>query len=338
MHSLRVQAKNRFSALVVCLGLIGAAFLSGCVPDTDLVGERANESSPLRIPNVAAMDQLADGDVVVGDRKSGKIWRYSIDERQPRVVAEIEVSTEGQRGLLGMVAIGGGSEEQSEKLYVSWTNADLDLVVGSIDLDRRVDADTAPSEPITTPTIVWSGYPSASGANGGHLSALPDGRVVIGVGTLRNSSLINDPDAVNGKILALQPNGKPDQQPEALSAGWKNPFAFDVTSTGEIWVADNEPEDGTAERIGRGDGNEAFELIDIDNSLAPGAFVVLDTDLLGVCSFLNGEMLAVDISAGTPTQPGRVLTSDCTTAALLLDDGRLLVSDGEGIRVKKVDD
>ncbi len=308
---------------------------SGCIADSDSATE-PNGSRVIPIANVAAMTQLANGDVVVGNRKTGEIWRMSLVELQPRLVATVAVASDGQRGLLGLASAGSADQEA---LYISWTNLERDLVVGRLVLDNPVNPSENSSNSVQDeqPTLVWSGFASATGANGGHLDVLPDGRLVLGVGTLLDSKLIDDPETINGKMLALQPDASPAQRPEILSAGWKNPFAFAVTEAGEIWVADNEPEDGSAERIGRGDIAPSPAMTDIEVQLAPGALILVDSERLGLCSYLTGEMLEVTISTKVPTQPGSVITDDCRTGGLLLADGRFLVSDGDVVRLKAVD-
>lgn len=293
------------------------------------------------IENVAAMTVLPDGLIVAGDRLTGVL--YLVDpspttataDGRSRPVARIEVSTEGQQGLLGLAA-------DQRYLYAAWTSGDqARMVVGRFlqaDLSAANDGEAggAPPSETPSPTIIWSGFPASTGANGGHLELLPDGRVVIGVGTLRNSRLIDDPGTVNGKLLALDPDGPRHQEPTVLSSGWRNPFAFVVSAPSGsssspvrsvIWVADNEPEDGSAERIGRGD-EPGRSLIELETSIAPAALVRLPEGDLGVCGYLTGIMQRVEIADGRAGQPGDPVVGDCNQAAIVLEDGRLVTSDG----------
>ena len=294
------------------------------------------------IENVAALTVLPDDTIVAADRLTGVLYRVDPSPgRAPadgrfRPVARIEVSADGQQGLLGLAA-------DKRYLYAAWTTEEnARMVVGRF-LQARLWPDVddngggaPPSDESPAPTIVWDGFPASTGANGGHLDLLPDGRVVIGVGTLRNSRLIDDPATVHGKLLALDPDGPPNQEPRVLSSGWKNPFAF-VVSPGSgspaavggsaVWVADNEPEDGSVERLGRGD-QPGVPLTELETSIAPAALVQLPDGDLGVCGYITGIMQRIDIGDGRAGQPGDRVVGDCNQAAVVLDDGRLVTSDG----------
>ncbi len=279
------------------------------------------------LPDIAAMSQLATGEIVAGDRKTGTIYKFSLVDPEPLTIGRLPVSSDGQRGLLGLTVLDG------DRIFVAWTRPDEQLVVAEI--PAGPDESGEPAEP----RLVWSGFVSSTGANGGHLELLPDGRLVLGVGTLRRSALIDDPDVVNGKMLAIEPDGDPDQVPEILSSGWKNPFAFVVTDVGELWVADNEPEDGSSERIGRGDTPDA-PLVDVVDQLAPSALIELGPKKLGVCSFITGELRSISLfdDGFGSGQPGPALASGCRTAALVIDDDWILLSDQESLQLQRLSD
>lgn len=302
-------------SVAAALGALAAlVLLAGCVDDASPEPEpdSAFGSVVVELTDVVAMDRLSTGEIVTAGRLTGTVHRFSLAGPEPEVVAEVEVSSTGQRGLLGLVV------DDRDRIFISWTDPDERFLIGR--LPAPAGTDTSAVE------IVWSGFASSTGANGGHLDILPDGRLVTGIGTLRRSSLIDDPDAVNGKILAFDPDGPPDQTPEVLSSGWKNPFAFTVTAGGELWVADNEPEDGSPERLARGDSNGG-PVTDIDRQFAPSAVVQLGPDRLGVCSYIGGGLHPVDLDDGRASQPGSAIADGCRTAALVVDEDLLLLSD-----------
>ncbi len=297
------------------------------------------EPTTIPLADVASLARLSTGEVVAGDRLTGTIYRFSLAEpdSDPVVIGRVPVSTDGQRGLLGLAV------DDTDRIFAAWTNPDDQLVVGEVIVSTPTSASTSSSASASSlapgqfseTRLVWNGFASSTGANGGHLELLADGRLAIGVGTLRRSALIDDPEAVNGKMLAIDPAGDADQDPAILSSGWKNPFAFTVTEAGRLWVADNEPEDGSSERIGRGDLAQSPRL-DVEGQLAPAALIELGPNRLGVCSFITGEMRTITLADDGfgATQPGSVLLSGCRTAALVIDESWILTADLEQLQLQ----
>lgn len=241
---------------------------------------------------------------VVEDRRSG--WRL---HRQPLAVVDVAGSTVGQRGLLGLAVIG-------ERVFAAWTRpGDRRIVVGQLSPERRT---------------VWEGPVSSRLANGGHLEVTDDGRLLIGVGDLQKPALVADPTTPNGKLLILDPDRPPDQTPAVLGHGWNNPFAFTVTVDGLVWVADNSPRN-IPERIGRGES--ASQAIDLPGKRAPAALVELDPGRLGLCGFLDGRLVEVDVSAARPEVGDVLLDQGCRTGAVRIGGRRLAVSDGERVTI-----
>lgn len=287
----------------------GADRSAGTVP-VDVVAEidLGEDASP------TALARLGPRRLAIGERQTGRIVAVDVDAPDDVTeLAEVDVASpvQGQRGLLGLVSVDGD-------LYAAWTRAsDGRLVVGQV----------APG----TPRLIWVGPKSAGLANGGHL-ALDGRRIVIGVGDVQQPDRIDDPDAPNGKILALDPNGRPDQRPEVMSSGWNNPFAFTVTGSGQVWVADNSP-GREPERLGRGDGEGAPR--DLPGRRAPSALVQLGSERLGLCGYLDGDLVAVDLSP-SPTLGATLARGDCRTGAVGLGDRLVAVSDGGTVRVLRV--
>lgn len=280
---------------------MGALALLGC---SDPVPERGATV----IADVEAVSLAAhpDGGFVWAERESGEVWQAPAPgiERDPVLVGTVEVDAEGQRGLLGVAV------DSKGRVYAAWTRPDQQLVVG------RLAPDAA---------IVWGGFASATGANGGRLVFADDETLVIGVGTVLNSAAGTDPDLPNTKLLALDPDGPPDQTPDPLSSGWNNPFGFTVATDGTIWVADNHPTDGD-ERLQRDDDEPTI----LPNDSAPTGLARID-DRLYVCS-INTQRLDRYIidDAGSAERAGTV-ADDCRFDVTVLADGSLLYSTGDRI-------
>lgn len=297
--------------LVAALLAVAAAVAIYVLPDDDpkpaqattIVAEAAFPVSP--VPR-------SDGSFLYAERQTGRIREVSpTGTLVNRPVAVVAIKAEpGQRGLLGL-AIGSRG-----RTFASWTRSrDGRLVVGQVAPGRE--------------RILWLGPPSTDLANGGHLVAAPDGRLVIGIGDLQDRTKLDDPDAPNGKMLSLDPEGPADQTPTVLSSGWNNPFAFTFLPDGTLWVADNSP-GRQPERIGRGDRN-GLPRLDLEGRRAPSALVALGSGRLGLCGYLDREMHDVRVDGDQARQPGRALATPCSLGAAALAGGSVVVTTEDSI-------
>lgn len=226
------------------------------------------------------------------------------------IVATVEVSTDGQRGLVGL-AVG-----PDGRLFAGAIDPDERLVVLEIDRDGG-DHRT-----------VWAGPATVRGGNGGRIIATADGDLLLGVGLLNDRAGQADPDDPTGKLIHLDPDGKPDQQPTIESGPWNNPFAFDQATDGTVWVADNHPQDGE-ERLARGDAGLDPEVIAVmPADSAPSGLATIGDELV-VCSYNTGALLRYD-------REGTLLGSiadDCLLDVADLGGGLLAYSTGQTIVV-----
>ena len=256
------------------------------------------------------------------DRRAGTIQRLDLDEGEPSVddivtIAVIEVGIDGeQRGLLGHTVVGGVR-------YAAWTEPDTEhLVVGALG-----PAGSGGSPP-TVDRIVWDAGGTAGGAVGGHLEATPDGALILGIGQLTDWAK----DHGSGAMLRLDPAGPPDQEPDVLSDGYINPFAFVVVGD-RLWVADNAVGDDT-ERIGVVDlapGSERTDRANLDATgsapRAPSAIVALPDGDMAVCGFLDAQL-----RRWTPDPPGYGDDlGPCLTGAVVLSDGTIVTAIADGL-------
>ncbi len=311
----RTVSGRRFVVVAAVSSLIVA--VAGVAVVASLADDAGPPETTVLVTEAAspvALVALSDGGLRYGERRTGRIREVDPSGRlRPEPVAEVAVRAgPGQRGLLG-VAVDGGS-----RTFAAWTRAsDGRIVVGQV----------APG----APRLVWEGPPSTELANGGHLAVAPDRRLVIGIGDLQAPDLRDDPDAPNGKLLALDPDGPADQRPELLSSGWNNPFAFTFTADGALWVADNAPGE-RPERIGRGDG-DGRPRTDLAGRAAPAALVALADDRLGLCGYVSGRLREVRIDGDRAEAPGRTVAEPCRTGAAVLADGRVVVATDDALLV-----
>ncbi len=314
----------RVWALVVLI--VGSWSLAGCGGDDESAIPELEAAVQAQQP--AALAVAPGGTLLFGERLTGHVFGLAApyDAGTPQDVTTVAVtgSERDQRGLLSLAVDGNGV------VYASYTRAeDGRLVVAEI---ARVGGDGAVA-PVET-RLLWVGPESAERANGGHVVAAPDGNVVVGVGDLLDAGRVDDPEAPNGKLLALDPAGPADQQAAVLSGDWNNPFAFTYDDQGVLWVADNAGPSG-AERIGRGDRPDArrTELRPPDDQMAPSALVPLDDGDLGVCSYLEGRLLRIRVDGDRATPTDDVLTEPCRLGAVALPDGRVVVADSDEVVV-----
>lgn len=265
---------------------IAATSVGGCAADsgpaTSLVFEGIEAVS---------LAEGAGGSLLFAERESGRVLRLPARALTRRataadieIVGQVAVSSEGQRGLLGIAEIDG-------RVYAAWTRPDEQLVVGEVAPGTRE---------------VWDGYPSKVGANGGRLVVDPNGRLIIGVGTLRNSALLDDPESPNGKLLRLDPLGAPTQRPDVVSGGWNNPFAMAFVD-GQLWVADNHPSDGD-EPLGPADRSLGAAIL--PNDSAATGLAAIDGRLY-VCTWNTRSLLRYIAEPGRPAERAGTPATDC---------------------------
>jgi glucose/arabinose dehydrogenase len=268
----------------------------------------------------AALAVAPDGSLLIGELDSGRILRVAsdqLDRDRPEATeyARLDVATDGQQGLVGLVGLDDGI-----------VLAGLSQRVGDEVLQRIVQV-----VPGGDPVAVWDGPVAADQAVGGRLAVAADGRVLIGLGDfLEGSADSFGPDEPYSKLLSVDPAGPADQTPQVVSSGWNNPFAFTVGPDGAIWVADNSPGE-VPERIARGD--REGPSVDLSGQRAPSGVVVLGTDELAVCGYLSGQLELVPLREGVPGEPTAVLSESCTLGVLALGGGRLAVAAEDGVHL-----
>lgn len=323
------------TAVVLVLAVVVAALVSRTGNDDAIITGRvlvADAAFPV------ALVALPGGGLRYGERLTGDVREVDTTGRLfPEPVASVAVSTGGQRGLLGLAV------DPAGRTFAAWTAAPP---------RTNLDPNRSPGRPDSRPVrpderrlvvgqvapglerLVWLGPPSTDLANGGHLVVAPDGRLVVGIGDLQDPPSVKDPTTPNGKLLALDPDGPPDQRPAVLSSGWNNPFAFTYTPGGQLWVADNAP-GRRPERLARGDtgGGPPGAVTELDGRSAPSSVAALDDGRLAVCGFVSRRLDLYRVGGTAARRSRQPLAGDCATSVALLADGHLAYADESTIRV-----
>ena len=284
---------------LAAVAVLLVASVAGCASDGFrdrlLVGDAA---AP------AALAALPGGGLRYGERLTGRVREVDGEGRlRPEPLAQVDVSTEGQRGLIGLAV------DSRDRTFAAWTDPELRLVVGQV----------APP-PVR---LVWRGPATARIGNGGHLAFSPTGRLVVGVGDLQRGDR-------SGRLLALDADGPPDQTPPVISSGWNNPFAFAFSPGGSPWVADNAPGDDP-ERLARvsPDGRPAFSRDLAGHQIAPSGLVALSDRQLVICAYLPAQLILYDVDSGRRRQ----VAGGCRTGVVRLTSGDLAYAGDGEIRV-----
>ena len=141
---------------------------------------------------------LPDGDALVTERDSGRVLSVS-PSGETEEVRTLPADGSGEGGLLGLAL--SPDYEDDGLVYAYYTTAEDNRVV-------RFRLGEEP-EPILT------GIPVNTYHNGGRISFGPDGMLYVGTGDAGNTASSQDPNALGGKILRINPDG---------SAPADNPF------------------------------------------------------------------------------------------------------------------
>ncbi|MDZ7675847.1 MAG: PQQ-dependent sugar dehydrogenase [Acidimicrobiales bacterium] len=279
------------------------------------LADRSDEPSRIitQLDDPVAPVALADGGFLVAERQSGRILRSTpAGELTETVRVTDELRTDGQRGLLGLALRRVG---EVTEVFASWTRASDDrLVVG-----RLVEGGQM---------LVWEGPPSADIANGGTLVFRGE-HLLIGVGELDDPSAVDDPSVPNGKVLALDPDGGPGQDPSVVASGWHNPFAITVVGD-EIWLADNAPGD-EPERLVRIPFEGEPSMLELEEKRAPSSLDVLPDGDLVLCGFVSEVVERVPTPVEGVVAPTEELGPPCATGVTVLADGSVVTTTADAV-------
>lgn len=298
----------RFTALLATALLATALLPTALLATACSDGSEEVSVGPPIAADAVTLAALPDG---------GFLWANiegTVHDESGAIVGAVAADTDGQRGLLGLAVAPSG------RIFVSYTDATFELVVSELVPAASGDA---------TERQIWRGPVTVQGGNGGRM-IFDEGELIIGIGLLNDRDAQADPSSVVGKLIAIDPERSSEEQtPRILSGPWFNPFAFDRSPTGELWVADNEPRDGD-ERVARGDqGIDPDIALVLPADSAPSGLAATG-DSLFVCAYNDLQLHRLDVDGDAVTF-AETVADDCLLDVELLVDGDIIYSTGSAI-------
>lgn len=199
-----------------------------------------------------AIDWTSDGRMFFTERFTGYLRMVNSDGTlQANPVWTFPVSTEGERGLLGVAV--SPDYNQTGYIYVYYTRVAGDgYNVPTNRIVRLTESGGSASDPLVmldvplTTNNLWH--------QGGNIHFGPDGMLYLAIGEYYQPALAQDVNAIPGKINRFQVVGdtlvaapdNPFPGSAAFAYGLRNPFDFDfdpyTTSHLQIFATDNGPD------------------------------------------------------------------------------------------------
>jgi glucose/arabinose dehydrogenase len=188
---------------------------------------------------------LPDRSALVTERPGRVRLLEANGELRDEPVATVDVSAQGEGGLMGLALDPGFAD--NDLVYLYFTTAD------GLRLERWRYADGAMSREATLVSDIEAGPIHDSG----RIAFGPDDRLYVATGDAGDGELAQDDGSLNGKFLRLAPDqyrGDGEVRPEIISKGNRNPQGFDW-SGGRLYSTEHGPSGG--------DGPQGFDEVNL---------------------------------------------------------------------------
>jgi glucose/arabinose dehydrogenase len=170
---------------------------------------------------------LPDGDALVPERDSGRIFQVHAGSEPREVMTVGDVEHAGEAGLLGLAVSPRYAEDGL--VYAYFTGPD----------DNRIVRFKLGGEP----QVIVQGIRKAPIHDGGRLAFGPDGKLYATTGDAGDKPLAQDKGSLNGKILRMEPDGSvpadnPFKGSLVYSYGHRNVQGITWDPSGRMWSAE----------------------------------------------------------------------------------------------------
>ena len=198
------------------------------------------------------------GSMVVNER-NGTVSEFG--PRSARVVAQIDTTTSGETGLLGIAL-----DEAGSNAFVFVT--DPSGVTNSV---VRVGLRTGETD------VVVEGLPADLYHNGGGVALDSDGMLLVTNGEQHDGNRAQNPAVLGGKVYRFTPEGdvapgNPFGDSPAYALGLRNPYGITVDpATGAVFVTENGPSSHDEINLVEAGGNYGWPVVSGPGAVDEGA-------------------------------------------------------------------
>lgn len=278
---------------------------------------------------------LEDGDLLVGERDTARVWRVTPgDEPQP-VTTVPGVEPDGEGGLLGLAVPPGGGAGS----FYAYATTETDNRVLRVDSTSSTDDGPAVE-------VVLDGIPKAGNHDGGRLAFGPDGYLYVSTGDASDGPSAQDPVSLGGKILRITTDGEPapgnpDPASPVWSMGHRNVQGLGWDAQGRMWASEFGQNDLDEVNLIVPGGNYGWpqfegpggepEFIDPvvtwpTSQASPSGLAVGPGGELYVAALRGQALWRVPVDdSGEPGEPERLLTDYGRLRSVVVADGALWV-------------